>query len=245
LKAIAEGDLRKKAIQPYRNVISDIDLRQGWNGEVVCREKELEQPIHWRKGRMIFVCSMGDLFHEKVPFEFIQRVFDIIKECPQHTFQTLTKRPLIMAKYITAWEDYPYPENLWLGTSISTQADADKNIPILLQIPAAVRFVSLEPMLERVDLRKLHYGYIEQKPVVYNSLESYSGHEGLDWLIIGCESGPNARLCSIEDIRDDVRQGQQADVPVFVKQIPLNGKCSKKPEEWPDDLKGIRQYPNP
>jgi len=162
----------------------------GRNGNVLCREDRLEKPLHWRKLRKIFVCSMSDLFHEKVPFEFIDKVLAEITICHQHIFQILTKRPGRMAKYFARphyWTEIlpnaisvdrllhkstqePLPAyisfhavgheirgplpNLWLGTSISTQADADKNIPILLQIPAAVRFLSVEPTIKRIEIDK-------------------------------------------------------------------------------------------
>ena len=135
-------------------------------------------------------------------------------------------------------------KNLWLGTSISTQEDADKNIPILLQIPAAVRFVSLEPMLESVNLRLLEghnisgRSSIDGRPCTRNLDTGSMIHQ----VIIGCESGPKARLCDIEVIRDAVRQCKDAGVPCFVKQVPVNGKCSKKPAEWPEDLR-IQDYP--
>ena len=280
----------------YYNAVAD---KNGWTSNVLCREDTLKIPLHWRNPRKIFVCSMGDLFHEKVPFEYIDKVIGTIELCQQHILQILTKRPERALEYFKSNSDdraesinlaiekftgghlagddmvdefckqkgitrkyrdrLNYNENIWvnrtwqkplwpaphiwIGTSISNQADADKNIPILLQIPAAVRFVSLEPMLERIDLCKLHYGYIEDKPVVYNSLESYSGHEGIDQVIIGCESGPKQRPCEIEWIRDAVRQCKEAGVACFVKQVPINGKCSKKPEEWPEDLR-VQEYPN-
>ena len=236
--------------------------------------ERLDIPLHWRKPRKIFVCSMGDLFHEAVPFEFIDKVMAVITACPQHTFQILTKRPERMLEYYQSYEirtlaqpkDFMPLPNLWRGTSISTQADADKNIPILLQIPAGVLFVSFEPMLERVDLMDVHPKIGLSQDVLTDFSEDtkkfnkdYAKHlksplvddPRLDWVIIGCESGPKARLCSIEDIRDAVRQCKEAGVPVFVKQIPIGvstgylgaTKCSKKPEEWPEDLR-IQEYPN-
>jgi len=277
--------LRLACIYPtsaYREVVSWKPMPGHWNGNVVCRDDALEIPPHWRKPRKIFVCSMSDLFHPKVPFEFIDKVMAVIALCPQHTFQILTKRPGRMAEYFGECnhlgcglgdrisngiansanvppteirKNWPLP-NLWLGTSISNQADADKNIPILLQIPAAVRFVSLEPMLERINIREYeeeewrcdgcgefyshfqdytcnHCGYAERHSEYRNQL---------DWVIIGCESGPKARLCSIGDIRNAVRQCKEAGVPVFVKQIPIDGKCSKDPKEWPKDLR-VQDYP--
>ena len=264
LKSIAENDLRKNSIQAYKKVISCPDLKQGWNGNIVCREDILEDPLHWKKSHLIFVCSMGDLFHEKVSFEFIDKVMAVIALCPQHTFQILTKRPERMAVYYedtrtSAWANEatkylgrmklspPYClldgniKNLWLGTSISTQPDAEKNIPILLQIPAAVRFISIEPMLESIDLK--HYlPYSSVKCSAYIRGEKL---QAIDWVIIGCESGPGARLCSLADIDYAIDQCRQANVPLFLKQIPLSGKCEKDPAKWPKKYQcaDLRQYP--
>jgi len=244
-----------------------------WTGKIGYQMHELDMILRLRKPRMIFLGSMTDIFHEDVPFEYIDRAHAIIALCPQHTFQVLTKRIERAMEYymtrtsiddsyrvdrmpqwynvLTGWldeghkgylgrnwdrfekaaeqtdfNDKPLP-NLWLGTSISTQADADKNIPILLQIPASVRFISLEPMLERIDFR--HINACGGKYIIDVS----RGLNKIDWVIIGCESGLNARLCSIEDVRNAVNQYRESGVACFVKQVPINGKCSNKPAEWP------------
>jgi len=214
-----------------------------WKGraftDVQCHEDRLDIPFHWRKPRKTFVCSMSDLFHEKVPFEFIDKVFDVIRRTPDHTYQILTKRPKRMADFIyQAYGVNHKLDNAWLGTSISTQVDADKNIPILLQIPAAVRFVSIEPMLGNVALDSIFIKQRIRKSPGY----FMSALPGLHWVIIGCESGPGARLCSIEDIRATVKQCKDANVPVFVKQVPVNGKCNKNPDDWDEDLR-VQEYP--
>lgn len=142
-----------------------------WTGEVRCLEAELSRPLKWRKPRKIFVGSMTDLFHPNVPFEFLDRIFAVMSLCPQHTFQVLTKRPERMREYmergnrgqlealskeVGAKQGYlPWPlPNVWLGTTIWDQPSADKNIPELLGCPAAVRYVSAEPMIGEVDLSK-------------------------------------------------------------------------------------------
>ena len=260
--------------EKYQKVTGYVNEWTHWIGNVFCDESVLDKPLHWRKPRKIFVCSMGDLFHPAVPFEFIDKIFRLFGKVGQrqHIYQILTKRPNRMAEYISyaqkKWMAYwPY-QKVWLGTSISTQADADKNIPILLQIPAAVRFVSLEPMLARIYLPRSYCtecGRITRERQTHGCKYGSGGNcrcgkylsyvdAKLDWVIIGCESGPGARLCSIEDIRDAVRQCKEANVPVFVKQVPIDidpgrcqcnschDKCSKKPEEWPEDLR-IQEYP--
>lgn len=203
----------------------------------------LEKPLHWRKPRMIFLCSMCDLFHPKVPIGHLTHIFDIIQQCPQHIIQILTKRPqqalkMMWGRHGEGWRyfgDGDYYENIWFGTSISTQPDADKNIPILLKIPATVRYVSVEPMIERIDISKLFDNYY---------LEHTLGHMTfIDWVIIGCESGAKRRPCKLEWVKDLIEQCDAAGVPVFVKQLDINGKCSKKPEEWPEWARR-QEYPN-
>ena len=130
--------------------------------EVRTHPDRLEVPLHWRKPQKIFVCSMGDLFHESVPFTFIHELWDIMKACPQHTFQILTKRPARMKECVDriyslermGWA-MGFWRHVWLGVTAENQEMADKRIPILMQISAAVRFVSCEPLLSSIDIR--HY----------------------------------------------------------------------------------------
>lgn len=118
-------------------------------------------PLHWRKPRRIFVNSMSDLFHEDVPFTFIHQVFATIRQTPHHVYQILTKRPermlevmnLIRSKELLGWAKGFY-SHVWLGVSVEDQATADERIPILLQTPAAVRWISAEPLLGPVDIRQ-------------------------------------------------------------------------------------------
>ena len=223
--------------------------------------ERLDKPLHWRKPRRIFVVSMGDLFHPKVPFEFTEKVFAIIRKCPQHTFLVLTKRPEGMAEYIGGvWRDEDSPSgfgsitmieefpNIHLGVSISTQAEADKKIPILLQIPAAVRWLSIEPMLEPLDI--LSYPQID----TYQA-EAFSHYgppdwfkpkcRGIDWVVIGAESiGSHVgRECKLEWVRDIVRQCDAAGAPVHIKQLHINGRLEKGIAEFPKDLQR-RELPN-
>jgi protein gp37 len=180
------------------------DARGKWTGKVECCDWLLDKPLHWRKPCKIFVCSMGDLFHQAVPTEFIYKVFDVMKSCPQHTFLVLTKRPQRMS---------PEPKdgiciifkNIWLGVSVENQKRADERIPILLQIPAAKRFVSIEPMLGLVDLERGRYFLTEPGP-------------RLDWVILGGESGPKARPMNPDWVRSVRDQCKAAGVPFFFKQ---------------------------
>lgn len=219
------------SLQNYCDVVDS----KRWNGAIAMRPNQLDKPLHWKKPRRIFVCSMGDLFHPKVPFEFIDRVWGIAAVCPQHIFQWLTKRPEVMKEYFERCRKQ-LPEirtlkNLWLGTSVENQPRADERIPILLQIPVAVRFVSCEPLLEEVNVA--NWGW-------RNTIKGM--HPRVDWLIIGCESGPKRRPCKLEWVRDLVKQCKDAGVPVFIKQLDINGKVEHDINKFPKDLQ-IREYP--
>lgn len=168
-------------------------------------EKELAQFAKVPAGKKVFVEDMSDLFHEGISDEMITRVLHNIRES-KGIFQLLTKRigrakEVLTNYYWTMGRSRPY-QNLWLGCSVEDQQRADERIPLLLQTPAAVRFISAEPLLGPIDLRL-------QKDHVLK----------LDWVIIGGESGSKARPCNIEWIRSIVRQCQDARVAVFVKQL--------------------------
>jgi protein gp37 len=256
-----------------------------WTGVTRFNADELIQPLHWKKPRMIFVCSMADLFHESVPFEWIDKVWAVMAMCPQHTFQVLTKRPERMAEYlserarscyvgaakemieqrgraavaITATPvTWPVP-NVWIGTSTEDQQRADERIPHLLKCPAAVRFLSVEPLLGEVDLRLTLIRRVWDKsrcPAV-NCPACGDGCsenmvKGLHWIIVGGESGRSARPCTIGHIRSIVRQCAAAGTPCFVKQLgskPVNREGEPHPikdhhniDEFPEDLR-VRQWP--
>lgn len=198
----------------------------------------LEQPLQWRKPRKIFVNSMSDLFHEQVPFEFIDKVFSIMALVPQHTFQILTKRPERMKEYIAhrAAKEFshlkhikwPLP-NVWLGVSVENQKAADERIPLLLDTPAAVRFLSCEPLLGPVDLERPVPG---SRPV--NGVYPPWMIHLLDWVIVGGESGPGARPMHPDWVRSLRDQCQQAGVPFFFKQWGGKKKAGRllDGEEW-------------
>lgn len=160
----------------------------------------LDQPLRWRQPRMIFVNSMSDLFHELVPLDFIWDVFEVMAEAKRHVFQILTKRHERMAELAPLIE---WPENVWMGVSIENRRWVDR-ADYLRTVPAAVRFISAEPLLGPLDELEL---------------------DGIDWLIVGGESGPGHRLMQEEwalDLRDRCRD---AGVPFFFKQV--GGRTSK------------------
>jgi protein gp37 len=203
---------------------------------------------------------MSDLFHEAVPFEFISKVFDVIWKT-NHAYLILTKRPEITAKYLewskaneppkVADQDGNKRPNIWLGVTVENQKRADERIPILLQIPAAKRFVSLEPMLGPVflPLQMNSCGDCGEKTMSSGNTQTGCRACGdtrtytkLDRVIIGCESGPKRRPCNLDDVRSLVSQCKEAQVPCFVKQLSINGKVSRDMSEWPEDLR-VRERP--
>jgi len=153
----------------------------------------LDLPLRWRKGRLVFVNSMSDLFHEDVPDAFVEQVFAVMSAAQHHQFQVLTKRAERMATFT---ERYGVPDNVWMGVSVESSAYRSR-IAVLRRVPARVRFLSLEPLIGapgRIDLRGIH------------------------WVIVGGESGPGAREMKAEWVRDVRKQCVAARVPFFFKQ---------------------------
>lgn len=209
--------------------------------EVQWFAERLEQPLHWKEPRRIFVDSMSDLFHVKIPHHFISQVFWIMEMAPLHTFMILTKRPKRMYEWIRDCYPTSLP-NVWLGVSVEDQKTADERIPLLLQTPAAVRFVSVEPMLGRIDLWKLAtceetFGSLYDHRGTYPFYQelgwpnkSIKIHDGIDWVICGCETGPYRRPMELDWARSLRDQCQEAGVPFFLKQAEIDGKLVKMPE---------------
>jgi len=212
--------LKAMGLEKYQGAIGP-DGR--WSGKPAYADVyELDAPRRWKTPRRVFVCSMGDLFHENVPFGIIARVFDAAAKCAGRTgsiFQFLTKRPKRLLEFYE-WmnEDGPpdaeLPRYLWFGVTCEDQTSANARIKLLARVPAQVRFVSFEPLL----------GPVELSPEQWQSL---------DWIIIGCESGPGRRPCKGEWVESLIHQADERDVPVFVKQLEVNWRVSKNPEEWP------------
>jgi protein gp37 len=240
-----------------------------WTGEVRFNEQWLDQPLRWKKPRMIFVCAHGDLFHEKVPDEWIDKVFAVMALASQHTFQVLTKRSARMREYISKLEAesqadtvrrmaaaWPHPisqdmivngPNVWLGVSVEDQQRADERIPDLLATPAAIRWISAEPLLGPVVLTFFDCAKSSTRGMYWvNALTGDHDDMGrpcapvakLDWVVAGGESGRGARGSTAEverwmrSLRD---QCAAVDVPFFGKQNWAKLKL-------PDDLM-VRQWP--
>ncbi|HMG63760.1 MAG TPA: phage Gp37/Gp68 family protein [Streptosporangiaceae bacterium] len=237
--------------------------------DVTLRPERLEQPLRWKRPRRIFTNSMSDLFHKDVPDEYIACVFTVMAKARQHTFQVLTKRHARMRSLLSSdefqlmcfasalvrgWDlegtSWPLP-NVWLGISAEDQKWADIRIPALLDTPAAVRFVSAEPLLGPIDLRVHLNGSCPEHdfPGGFCVQRDHPGVRRLNWLIVGGESGPGARPMDEEWARTLAIQATRARVPVFMKQMGsvLGKELGAGPkggdwDTWPEDLK-IREFP--
>jgi protein gp37 len=198
----------------------------GAPGQVTLHADRLDIPFHWHKPRRIFVCSMSDLFHEDVPSAWLDAAYRTMRSCPQHTFLMLTKRP----QNAHDWRDREFPAlpNQWLGVTVCNQSEADEKIPVLLQTSAALRFVSIEPMLGPVDLARWlrcnGSSVCDQRKGGQGPLARGDSAwcnppcpKFLDWVICGGETGPGARRMRADwagDLRD---QCDRAGVPFFFK----------------------------
>jgi len=225
---------------------------------VMCHPERLEQPLRWSRARRIFVNSISDLFHEAVPYDFIDHVFAVMAICPSHTFQILTKRPARMLEYLAADHRAAYVEgrakriarernasipagktlrwplpHVWLGVSVEDQSTADERIPLLLETPAAVRWVSAEPLLGPVDLTRIVDGR-QRRALRRNAIEAKEANPAhaelvaslgpdypytrIDWVVVGGESGPKARPMHPDWAYSLQSQCESAGVPFNFKQ---------------------------
>lgn len=188
-----------------------------WTGKVITVEHHLKDPIRWKDPRRIFVNSMSDLFHEALPFDDVLAIIDVMRQAPQHIYQILTKRPVRMQEFFTdVWGEIP-PANWWLGVSAEDQETAVARIPVLQNTPATVRWVSLEPLLGPIVL-----GHDEPEVGPVSWLAGIQGCDppidGIDWVVVGGESGPGARPMHpawARSIRDECTQFR---TPFFFKQ---------------------------
>lgn len=214
---------------------------RGWTGQVNEVPEWLGKPSRWKKPQRVFVNSMSDLFHPSVKVEYIANVWAVMGIEDRHTYMVLTKRADRMMEVLNSQEfqdeyrdcvriltentftglDLPL-DNVGLGVSVENQKAGKERLPLLLQTPAAVRFVSVEPMLGRVDLGNfLCIDYSEGRL----TLGRY-----LDWVIAGCESGPGARPFEMDWARDLRDQCVSANVPFFFKQGVIDGRVVKMPK---------------
>ncbi len=186
--------------EKYRGLTRKSGRRYIWTGTIRCDEAALDAPRMWRKPRRIFVNSMSDLFHESVPIHFILKVWRVMQDTPRHTYQILTKRP---ERMIEVARDLPLLPNVWLGTSVEDARVLDR-IDALRQVPAAIRFISFEPLIGSVARADL---------------------TGIHWVIVGGESGPQARSMDPAWVSEIEAMCRSAGIAFFFKQW---GGISKK-----------------
>lgn len=254
--------------QPYEGLVQLTKHGPQWTGATAGPDR-LADPLRWKKPRKIFVCSMSDLFYEGHTVQQIAQVFGVMARAQRHIFQVLTKR-IERARVLLSSPEFrqevefwmadvgvplgeelrwPLP-NVWLGTSIEQQRYVAPRTLELLGTPAAVRFLSLEPLLESVSLGLMGTIPKDISPR-YQPVSAL-----LDWVIVGGESGPHARPCCAAWVREVVIQCMVNAVPVFVKQLGAVTCCTRvgnkqvlitdrkggNMEEWPVDLR-VRQWP--
>lgn len=199
----------------YKGLVEKTKSGLQWTGKIKLFDDMLEVPLKRKKPTRYFVDSKADLFHELVPDWLIGDVFETIRKTPRHIYYILSKRVERMAdvaKVLIKGHGQGYFNHVFWITSISTQADADKNIPIALQIPGK-KGLSIEPMIEGIDLWDAHYQYPD------NSLGSAFGWgNGVNWIVVGGESGPKARPLHPDWVRSIRDQCQAAGVPFYFKQ---------------------------
>jgi protein gp37 len=252
-----------------------------WTGEVRLNEEWLDQPLRWGRPRRIFVCAHGDLFHESVPDEWIDRVFAVMALAPQHVFQVLTKRAKRMKTYVVDWHRRRQESlardlgglpgktddllamadlrderlhisniaagfaNVWLGVSVEDQQRANERIPDLLETPAAVRFLSCEPLLGPLDLTWIEFPNDRGGMECWDALDLHDPEDEplpkhsvdgtIDWVICGGESGPGARPMHPDWARSLRDQCATAHVPFFFKQWGewAPGECAQHTLDMP------------
>lgn len=183
--------------------------------DITLRPDRLDQPLRWRRPRTIFVNSMSDLFHKEVPRAFVDQVFETMEAADRHRFQILTKRSSLMARYLRQrYAGVEPPSHLWFGVSVENAA-ARSRIDHLRMAPAAIRFLSIEPLIGAVGDMNL---------------------DGIHWVIVGGESGPKARSMDGAWVRDILRQCVEQKVAFFFKQWggyrPKSGGRELDGKEW-------------
>lgn len=203
-----------------------------WSGKIRLIPEKLRDPLSWKNPRRIFVCSMSDLFHEQLPFSVVDQVFAVMVQCPQHTFLVLTKRAERLAQYFSTGDrgaTLAAHPNIQVGISAENQEYFDARYPHLKQVPAAVRYISAEPLL----------GPIRLPP-----------DAAIDWAIVGGESGLRPRYMNPDWCRALLRDCRAQNIAYFLKQMGTVWARSElkkmtkggKMEELPEDLR-VREYP--
>jgi len=275
---------------PYEGLVRLGKNGPRWTGKVVLVPKMLDVPLRLKKPSRIFVNSMSDLFHEALSNEDIAAVFGVMAACPQHTFQILTKRAERMKEWFSwvddntraacrvaaslrlgrCYETEPFPTkwplpNVHLGVSVESQKYADERIPLLLGCPAAVHWISAEPLLGPVDVRRyMRLGtlcdcrkdLLPEERCDETVIRCRISNRRISWCVVGGESGPGARPFDVEWARSLLRQARSLpflNPRVFVKQLgrrpledsrylTLKDRAGADPSEWPEDLR-VQEFP--
>jgi protein gp37 len=254
------GNPNEKISSVFTGLTQIQNGRPNWTGVFRELPERLDLPLSWKKPRRVFVNSMSDLFGEGVSDGFIAQVWGVMGRASQHQYQILTKRPERMLSFVSDTFPNPLP-NIWLGVSVEDQKTAGERIPLLLRTPAAVRFLSCEPLLGLVDLRSFLTPWCEGCGGTGETSGHYSSPDGceacedcggsgidegsdspLSWVIAGAESGPGARPMEEQWVREIKEDCQAADVPFFYKQSATpSGQKIHTPEldgrrwmEYPD-----------
>jgi protein gp37 len=188
--------LEAMGVEKYKGLTRKSGGRSVWTGKIRLDEAALSAPKRWRGRRLIFVNSMSDLFHDAVPVDFIHKVWMVMKETPQHTYQILTKRPDRMADILSNDERFDRLPNVWLGTSVES-SEVFERVEHLRLTPAAVRFISFEPLLGSVADVDL---------------------TGINWAIVGGESGPKARAIEVTWVEEIEALCRRHSAAFFFKQ---------------------------
>lgn len=179
-----------------------------WNGKTYFDESIINKPYEWIQPRKVFVCSMGDLFHEYIPLEWIEQVWSVICDTPNHTYQILTKRADRMLQF-TNWTYVP--DNVWLGVTVEDQKNTER-IDSLIKIQSKVKFISAEPLLEEIKINPFEFGY-----------------GGINWVVAGQETGTGKRPFKREWLESLYLQCKEFNVPFFDKKDILGINMKKFP----------------
>jgi protein gp37 len=243
MKTAARNAAMNPGLERYQGLTKPSKAGPVWTGKIgIAPEEVLTKPLRWKRPRMIFVNSMSDLFHEAVPDEVIDRIFAVMALAPQHIFQVLTKRAKRMREYVTGYKARSCVEGMkigqqptitferafahvWLGVSVEDQTRADERIPDLLDTPAAVRWISAEPLLSAIrfggvsiDGQRRWDWLTGQTGVMYRDGPDFDDGPKLDWVVAGGESGKGARPMHPDWARSLRDQCAAAGVPFFFKQ---------------------------
>ena len=223
--SIAQDRGDEEIAKKYFRTVTERGKR--WTGRIAVFNRRFEEPLRMKnrlRGKGVFVCSMGDLFHHNVDNWIRDWIFEVIQEIPWTTFVILTKRPYALLEYWSDRNQEDRFQNVWFGVTAENQKRADERIPVLQDIPdVAVRFVSAEPLLERVDFSP----YMR-------------GRRGIDWIIVGAETGAGARPFDISWGYEILTSARRYRVPFFFKKLRGRGKSSYPPK----DLL-VRKFPKP